>query len=182
MLLARSVWWKAFVTLLAAGVFMWLYEVTLPDSKFSVLPLGFDLAADSPAKPAPGIRLPFTATAYCKGLVTSSGVPAQAGLLASDPTVLPIGSVVQLDYRDDAYDGIYTVLDSGPEIQGREVDVYMWSCNDALKFGRRSVTLTVMRLGWNPHATTPGFMQRLFRRPDAPAPEPLPSRPLPVVP
>src|SRR5262249_41269487 len=65
---------------------------------------------------------------------------------------------------------------TGPEIQGREVDVYMWSCNDALKFGRRPVSLTVLRLGWNPRATTPGFMDRLFRRPADPPAEPLPSR------
>jgi 3D (Asp-Asp-Asp) domain-containing protein len=180
MLLARSFWLKVFVTLTAAGVFMWLYEVTIPDSKYSVLPIAFDLRADAPATPAPGVRLAFTATAYCKGLVTTAGVPAQSGVLASDPGLLPLGSVVKLDYRDDKYDGIYTVLDSGPEIQGREVDVYMWSCNDALKFGRRRVDLTVLRLGWNPHATTPSFMDRLFRRPEPEQEEPLPSRPLPV--
>src|SRR4051812_4623635 len=182
MLLARSFWMKAFVTLTAAAIFMRLYEVTIPDSVLSVLPLRFQVAADGPVPPSPGVKMTFSATAYCKGLVTTSGVAAQSGVLASDPTLLPIGSVVQLTYKDDTYDGIYTVLDTGPEIQGREVDVYMWSCNDALRFGRRPVSLTVLRLGWNPRATTPGFMDRLFRRPADPAPEPLPSRPFPVQP
>jgi len=182
MLLARSFWLKAFVTTIAAGLFVRLYEVTIPDSKFSMLPLGFTLAADAPARPSPGVKLTFTATAYCKGLITTAGVPAQSGILASDPTVLPLGTVVDLDYKDDKFDGVYTVLDTGPEIQGREVDVYMWSCNDALKFGRRPVSLTVLRMGWNPRATTPGFMDRLFKRPADPAPEPLPSRPFPVAP
>ena len=49
--LARSIRWKAFVTLLAIGGFVWLYGVTIPDSKFSMLPLGFELAADAPARP-----------------------------------------------------------------------------------------------------------------------------------
>jgi 3D (Asp-Asp-Asp) domain-containing protein len=182
MLLARSFWMKAMVTAIAAGLFVRLYEVTIPDSKFSMLPLALDIAADAPAKPSPGVKLTFAATAYCKGLITTAGVAAQSGILASDPTILPLGTVVQLDYKDDHYNGIYTVLDTGPEIQGREIDVYMWSCNDALKFGRRPVNLTVLRLGWNPHATTPGFMERLFRRPGTPQPEPLPSRPLPVLP
>lgn len=182
MLLARSVRWKAVVTLLAAGVFVWLYEVTIPDSKYLMLPISFGLAADAdgPATPAPGVRLPFSSTAYCKGLVTSAGVAAQSGVLASDQALLPLGSVVRLDYRDDKYNGIYTVLDTGPAIQGREIDVYMWSCNDALKFGRRQVTLTVLRLGWNPRATTQSFMHRLFRRPEPAQQEPLPSRPLSV--
>jgi 3D (Asp-Asp-Asp) domain-containing protein len=182
MLLARSFWLKAFVTTVAAGLFVRLYEVTIPDSKFSMLPLAFEVDAESPPRPSPGVKLTFSATAYCKGLLTTSGVAAQSGILASDPTLLPLGTVVELDYKDDKYDGIYTVLDTGPEIQGREVDVYMWSCNDALKFGRRPVNLTILRLGWNPRATTPGFMDRLFRRPTAPAAEPLPSRPLPVLP
>jgi hypothetical protein len=34
----------------------------------------------------------------------------------------------------------------------------------------------VLRLGWNPRATTPSFFDRLFKRPEPP---PLPSRPLP---
>jgi hypothetical protein len=36
----------------------------------------------------------------------------------------------------------------------------------------------VLRLGWNPKATTPGFMERLFTHPERP---PLASRPLPQV-
>jgi len=57
------------------------------------------------------------------------------------------------------------------------VDVYMWSCNEALQFGRRPIHLTVLRLGWNPRATTPSFLQRFFKRENQP--EPLPARPLP---
>ena len=109
-----------------------------------------------------------------------TGVAAQAGVAAADPSVLPIGSVVQIDAPELSYDGIYSILDTGPAIQGRQVDLYMWSCNEALRFGRRPIRLTVLRLGWNPKATTPSFMDRLLRRPDAsPQPGPLPSRPVP---
>jgi hypothetical protein len=53
----------------------------------------------------------------------------------------------------------------------------MWSCNEALQFGRRPIHLTVLRLGWNPRATTPSFLERFFKRSNPV--EPLPARPLP---
>ena len=48
-------------------------------------------------------------------------------------------------------------------MQGNELDVYMWSCFDALRFGRQDVHLVVLRLGWNPKNTTP-LMETLFHR------------------
>jgi 3D (Asp-Asp-Asp) domain-containing protein len=181
--LARSFRWKAFVTLLAVGGYVALYEVTIPDSKFSMLPLALERFFDPSAPPAPGARITFSATAYCKGLVTTSGVAVQKGVMAADPTLLPVGSVIDFSINDPKYDGIYTILDTGPEIHGREVDVYMWSCFDALKFGRKSAHVTVLRLGWNPAATTPSLIDRIFRRSPPKEEDPsLPSRPLPVAP
>jgi 3D (Asp-Asp-Asp) domain-containing protein len=179
-LLARSFWWKALVMSVSAVVFIWLLQETIPDSKYVTRPLTLiEPGFDPMATPTPGARLAFTATAYCKGLVTSSGVNVQTGVTAADPALLPTGSILQLDFTDDKYDGIYTVLDTGPEIQGREIDVYMWSCNEALLFGRRAVRMTVLRLGWNPHATTRSLMDRLLRKPvPVTEPDPLPSRPL----
>jgi hypothetical protein len=36
-------------------------------------------------------------------------------------------------------------------VQGRHLDLYMWSCHEALAFGRRPVTVTVIRKGWKPN-------------------------------
>ncbi len=126
--------------------------------------------------PAPGSRLAFTATAYCKGNQTASGVAAQSGVAAADPELLPVGSVIEVDSLPGKYNGIYTVLDTGPSIQGRELDVYMWNCNEALQFGRKPVHLTILRLGWSPRATTPSFFDRIFRHPEK---APLATQPLP---
>ena len=179
MIIAASLRRKALVTAVAAVSFVSLYEVTMLDSH---APWGPGAVIDA-RPPAPGARLPFTATAYCKGLVTAAGVAAQSGVAASDPTLLPLGSIVELDADNERYDGIYSVVDTGPAVQGREIDIYMWSCHEALKFGRRPVRVTVMRLGWNPKATTPSFMQRLFRRYEPTRePDPLPSRLLPIIP
>ena len=88
-------------------------------------------------RPAPGARLRFTATAYCKGTTTASGVNVRTGIAAADPDLLPVGSVIQVDRLDERYNGIYTIMDTGPAVQGRHIDIYMWSCNEALALGRR---------------------------------------------
>lgn len=100
--------------------------------------------------PAP---LTFSATAYCKGSVTAAGTAPRSGVAASDPDILPLGSVVRVASDLAAYDGIYTVLDTGPAIEGHELDLYIWSCTEALAFGRRDVGVTVLRLGWEPGAS-----------------------------
>ena len=181
MIISGSFWRKAIATSVAACGFVWLYEVTILDSKYAARQA---TRHEANALPAPGQRVAFTATAYCKGIVTTAGVAAQAGVAAADPELLPVGSVVELDSLPPRYNGIYTVLDTGPSIQGRILDLYMWSCHEALAFGRQSLKLTVLRLGWNPRATatTPSLLDRIFQRP-APRDEPvlLPSRPLPQV-
>src|SRR5688572_6272420 len=182
MILTGSVWRKVLVSVIAAVGFVLLHEVTIPDSQS--LPWLMPAVAESTAQPpAPGVRLPFGATAYCKGMVTAAGVAAQTGVAAADPSLLPLGSIVQIDAPETRYDGIYSILDTGPAVQGRLIDIYMWSCHEALRFGRRPVHLTVLRLGWKPHAITQTFMDRLFRRPEVRSePAPIPSRPVPIVP
>lgn len=174
MIISGRFWRKAIVTSVAAVGFVSLYEVTALDSKYVARLATF---RETSGLPLPGSRLAFSATAYCKGITTASGVPAQSGVAAADPELLPVGSVVEIDSLPQKYNGIYTVMDTGPSVQGRHVDVYMWSCIEALQFGRRPIHLTVLRLGWNPRATTPSFLDRFFKRPE---PLTLPSRPLPL--
>ena len=173
MMISDRFWRRTIVTAVAAVGFVSLYEVTALDSKYVAR---LATQHETVALPVPGSRLAFSATAYCKGLVTASGVAVQSGVVAADPELLPVGSVIEVDSLPQKYNGIYTVMDTGPAVQGRQLDVYMWSCNEALQFGRKPIHLTVLRLGWNPRATTPSFLDRFFKRP---APEPLPARPLP---
>jgi len=173
-IIAQSFWRKVLVTVIAAAGFASLYEVTALDSKYVARLVA---PGDSSGPPAPGDRVTFSATAYCKGLTTASGVAVQTGIAAADPALLPVGSVIDIDAPDPKYSGIYTVMDTGPAVQGRLIDVYMWSCYEALDFGRMPIQLTVLRLGWNPKATTPGFFERLFKRPSE-KPARLPARPL----
>jgi 3D (Asp-Asp-Asp) domain-containing protein len=119
---------------------------------------------DPAPPPAPGARLLFSATAYCKGTTTASGVNVRSGIAAADPDLLPVGSVVQVDAPGGRYDGVYTVMDTGPKVQGRHVDLYMWSCHEALRFGRTAIRIVVLRLGWNPTHSAPGLVDSLFKR------------------
>src|SRR6478609_5780195 len=169
MIISGRFWRKTIVTAIAAVGFVSLYEVTALDSKYVAR---LATMRDTGAPPMPGSRLAFSATAYCKGIVTASGVPVQSGVVAADPELLPVGSVIEVDSLPQKYNGIYTVMDTGPAVQGRQLDLYMWSCNEALQLGRRPIHLTVLRLGWNPRATTPSFLDRFFKHPSEPAPLP----------
>jgi 3D (Asp-Asp-Asp) domain-containing protein len=161
MTIARSIWRQGFVTLLVATAFVWLHDAGILDSEFAARQAAL---SEAMVFPAPGTRLAFSATAYCKGATTTSGVAAQSGVAAADQRLLPVGSVVQVDSSDNRYSGIYTIMDTGPEIQGRELDVYIWNCDEALRFGRRLVHVLVLRLGWNPRATISGFLDRILGR------------------
>jgi 3D (Asp-Asp-Asp) domain-containing protein len=124
--------------------------------------------------------MPFAATAYCKGTTTASGVVARTGVAAADPTLLPVGSVVNIGAGDTRYSGVYTVMDTGPRVQGRVLDLYMWSCHEALSFGRKEVQVTVLRLGWDPTASSPSLIDRVFRRREAARQIPPPDPPPPA--
>ena len=87
--------------------------------------------------------LVFTATAYCTGRVTASGSAVSAGVVAADPAVLPIGTEIRISGAA-GYDGSYRVLDTGPRVRNRHVDLYMSDCAAARRFGRRSVQVTVV--------------------------------------
>lgn len=159
MFLSRSTGRKIVATATAAVTFALLYEVTTLDSRYAARQAEL---RDGP--PTPGARLRFTATAYCKGTTTASGVNVRTGIAAADPDLLPVGSVVQIDRLGERYNGIYTIMDTGPKVQGRHIDIYMWSCNEALELGRRTIQVVVLRLGWNPKASSPRLVDRLFRQ------------------
>ena len=146
--LSRSLRMKLLATAIAAVAFVVIYESVMMDSKTARIE-----SASETAAPAPGKLVRFSVTAYCKGEFTASGIKVRNGMAAADSQLLPVGSVIRIEGIPTKYEGIYTVLDTGPEVQGREIDIYMWSCFEALDFGRRKAAITVLRLGWDPNAS-----------------------------
>jgi 3D (Asp-Asp-Asp) domain-containing protein len=161
MLLSSSAARRLVASGAAAIGFAFVFEVTILDSRYAARQAELREVTDLPY---PGARLRFATTAYCKGTTTASGVNVQTGIAAADMSLLPVGSVIQVDKLGDRYDGIYTIMDTGPQVQGRHIDLYMWNCNEALSLGRRDAVITVLRMGWNPRASTPTLIDRLFKQ------------------
>ena len=160
-LIQKSLRRKILVTLAVSASFVVLYQASIHDSRSARESAVHDPTTSGPMA---GSRLQFTATAYCSGTKTASGVNVRSGIAAADPTLLPVGSIVSVVTRASKYDGVYTILDTGGEIKGRDLDLYVPSCEDAVVFGRKDALVTVLRLGWNPRASTPGLIGRLFQR------------------
>jgi 3D (Asp-Asp-Asp) domain-containing protein len=87
--------------------------------------------------------LRMTATAYCDRGTTRSGVRAHEGIVAADPRRLPIGSRLRI-VSPRGYSGVYSVMDTGSAIKGRDLDIFMASCARARRFGKRVVLVRVL--------------------------------------
>ena len=87
----------------------------------------------------------YVATAYSLRGRTASGLPVSKGVIAADPRVLPLGSRVRLEAG--SYSGEYLVADTGGLVRGRRIDIWTPSSREAMRFGRRTVKLTVLSLG-----------------------------------
>lgn len=85
------------------------------------------------------------ATAYlptdgsAEGL-TAMGIPATYGIVAVDPDVIPLGSRVYIPGYGEAL-----AADTGGAIYGYRIDLCMESYAEAMDFGRRTVTVFVLK-------------------------------------
>ena len=92
-----------------------------------------------------GSALHMIATAYTAGCygcsgITATGVRAGYGVIAVDPRVIPLGTKLFIPGYGRAVAG-----DTGGSIVGHRVDLGMDTISDAMRFGRRSVTVYILR-------------------------------------
>lgn len=99
---------------------------------------------DGSSKPVVAAQT-YTATAYSLRGRTASGRPVSRGLIAADPSVLPLGTRVRVEAG--AFSGEYLVADTGGAVRGRRIDIWTPTAREAMKFGRRAVKLTVLSFG-----------------------------------
>ena len=84
-------------------------------------------------------------TAYCAGCsgVTATGIDLRSNpnqkVIAVDPSVIPLGSRVYVEGYGEAIAG-----DTGGAIKGNIIDVFMPEKQDALNWGRRTVTIKIL--------------------------------------
>ena len=96
----------------------------------------------------------YVATAYSLRGRTASGLNVSKGLIAADPRVLPLGSRVRIDAG--SYSGEYLVADTGTMVKGRRIDIWTPTGREAMKFGRRTVKLTILSYGGKRRAAHAG--------------------------
>lgn len=178
MRIAESYLRKAIATLAVAAIIVFFQQTVTRDSRSEATAT---TVVETGVLPQAGARLQFQATAYCKGETTASGVGVRTGIAAADPAILPVGSVVRIETPNPRYNGVWTVMDTGPAVRGRSVDLYLWSCKEALQFGRRPVRLTVLRLGWSPENSIPGLVDKMFRKREIESRQAAPPAPPPPV-
>ena len=122
------------------------YNVDIHPSKLN------NVVFDDPSSSALSRPHTFEATAYSLRGRTATGTNTRSGIVAADPSVLPLGSVIALEAGD--YSGVYEVHDTGARVKGNLVDVWMPTSQEARKFGRRNVKLTVLKYGPSRRAKT----------------------------
>ncbi len=84
----------------------------------------------------------YRATAYCLKGRTASGGSVRRGIVAADPRILPLGT--RINISAGSYSGTYTVADTGGSIKGRILDIWVPSCSEAIRFGRKSIKVSVI--------------------------------------
>jgi 3D (Asp-Asp-Asp) domain-containing protein len=107
-------------------------------------------AGDASAGPRRPILLRMTATAYCDRRPTKSGVDARSGIVAADPRHLPLGTRIRIVAPGQPHAGTYIVADTGSAISGRDLDIFMPSCARAKAFGKKLVSVHVLKRGSGP--------------------------------
>jgi len=101
--------------------------------------------ARAPQLPRPGTVYRVSATAYCETGITRSGEPTRRGIVAADPRLLPLGTVIRVEGLAARRNGVYTVTDTGRDIKGREIDIFIPNCSTAERFGRQTARVRVLR-------------------------------------
>lgn len=96
-----------------------------------------DTGSDDTPPPAGGTSMTMTATAYCMAGTTATGMPVGRGVIAVDPSVIPLGTSVYVSGYGDAI-----AADIGGAITGNTIDVWL-PCGEAYAWGTRTVEVTV---------------------------------------
>ena len=71
---------------------------------------------------------------------TRTGIPAAFGIIAVDPRVIPLGSIVFVE----GY-GMAIAADTGGAIKGKRIDLCYSSRSQAMEYGRKKVKIHVFQ-------------------------------------
>ena len=74
---------------------------------------------------------------------TATGIRSAFGVVAVDPKVIPLGTLMYVEGYGYAVAG-----DTGSAIKGNKIDVFFYSTSDAYRWGRRTVTIYILPGKW----------------------------------
>ena len=87
---------------------------------------------------AVGRTITVQTTGYSLSGRTSSGIPVGWGVVAVDPSVIPLGTRMTIPGYGDA-----VAADTGSSVQGASIDLWFPTSAQAMAWGRRTVTITL---------------------------------------
>jgi len=94
------------------------------------------------ARPLAAVPVPLTLTVSSTGYSirgrTATAIPTGPGVVAVDPSVIPLGTRLTIP----GY-GVAIAADTGGAVQGNTIDVWFPTEAQALQWGRRAVTITL---------------------------------------
>ncbi len=77
--------------------------------------------------------------------ITASGMRAQYGVIAVDPSVIPLGTRLYIEGTDGSWSYGYAIAgDTGGAIKGARIDLFYNSYSQAIAFGRRSARVYIL--------------------------------------
>ena len=94
--------------------------------------------APTTSVPASGRRIVVVASAYCLRGTTATGLPVGPGIVATDPSFIPLGTRMTIPGYGEG-----VAADTGSAIKGNRIDVWIASCTTALAYGLQTITITV---------------------------------------
>ncbi|MBM7706121.1 3D (Asp-Asp-Asp) domain-containing protein [Chryseomicrobium aureum] len=129
-------------------------DLIFPNQKLAVQGGSYTTPASNPTPPAQTspeavktFQVEATAyTAYCTGCsgITATGINLRANphlkVIAVDPRVIPLGSRVWVEGYGEAIAG-----DTGGAIKGNKIDVFIPNQQQALNWGRKTVTIKILK-------------------------------------
>ncbi len=91
-----------------------------------------------PLAPSGGRQLTVSATGYALGGTTATGMPVGWGVVAVDPSVIPLGTRMSIPGYGEG-----VAADTGSAVHGATIDLWFPTLAQALSWGRRTVTITL---------------------------------------
>jgi peptidoglycan DL-endopeptidase CwlO len=88
--------------------------------------------------PQSGSRVRVSSTGYCLRGTTATGIPVGWGVIAVDPSFIPLGTRMFVPGYGEG-----VAADTGSAVKGAIIDLWFPTCAQALQWGWRTVTITL---------------------------------------